>query len=191
MEKIKIHIGNKNYNVDVAQTEEEKEAGLQNVETLSENEGMLFVFEEEDHRDFWMVDTFIPLDIIFIDEELNVISVKQGTPQTEDYISEDNAMYVLEVNVDSGIKSGDELEFVSDKEISNKMYILDSNGESQMELDGGERIFSRNNTKILIKFAKKADVTKKDNDYKALGKRVIKFINLQDSRPSEYVESKK
>lgn len=191
MEKIKIHIGNKNYNVDIAQTEEEKEVGLQNVETLLENEGMLFTFEEEDHRDFWMVDTLIPLDIIFINEDLIVISVKQGEPKSEEYISEDNTMYVLELNINSGVEKGDELEFVSDKDVDSKMYIVGLDGNPQMELDGGERIFSRENTKTLIKFAKKADVTNNDNDYKALGKRVIKFINQQDSRPAEFVESKK
>lgn len=41
-----------------------------------------------------------------------------------------------------------------------------------MQLDGGERIFSRPNTKILIKFAKKAAATENDNDYKALGKNI-------------------
>lgn len=191
MEELKISIASKEYTVKLAVTEEEHETGLQNIETLPENEGMLFIFEEPEHRDFWMVDTLIPLDIIFIDEDLNVISVKQGEPKSEEYISEDNAMYVLELNINSGVEKGDELEFISDKDVNNKMYIVGLDGNPQMELDGGERIFSRENTKILIKFAKKADATNNDNDYKALGKRVIKFINQQDERPAEYVEPKK
>jgi hypothetical protein len=46
-----------------------------------------------------------------------------------------------------------------------------------MELEGGERIFSRKNTKVLIKYAKKAYKTKEDKDYKALGKRLFKFLH--------------
>ena len=59
-----------------------------------------------------------------------------------------------------------------------------------MELEGGERIFSRPNTKTLIKFAKKAVSTGNDNDYKKLGDRLFKFLQVQDSNPAEYVESK-
>lgn len=46
MEEIKIKIASKTYNVKVAQTEDERETGLQNVKELPENSGMLFVFEE-------------------------------------------------------------------------------------------------------------------------------------------------
>ena len=45
-------------------------------------------------------------------------------------------------------------------------------------------------TKTLIKFAKRAYSTNNDNDYKALGKRVFKFIQVQDSNEPEFVESK-
>ena len=138
-----------------------------------------------------MKDTQIPLDIVFIDEDLTVISVHQGVPESSEMITESNVAFVLEVNQGSGIKTGDELEFSSDKKIDkNKMHVLDINGESQMELDGGERIFSRNHTKTLIKFAKKASVTQNDNDYKTLGKRVFKFLQTQSETPSEYVKSK-
>ena len=138
-----------------------------------------------------MKDTLIPLDIVFIDEELTVISVAKGQPETEDAHIEDNVAYVLEVNQNSGIKSGDELEFESNKKVDkSKMLVLDSEGNPQMQLDGGERIFSRPNTKILIKFAKKAVATENDNDYKALGKRIFKFLQVQENTPAEYVQSK-
>lgn len=139
-----------------------------------------------------MKDTLIPLDIIFIDEDMNVISVHKGEPESEELITEQNVMYVLGVNEDSGIKSEDELEFISENKIkSDKMHVLDSDGNSQMELDGGERIFSRKNTKTLIKFAKKASITHNDNDYKQLGKRVFKFLEEQSNNTPEYVQSKK
>lgn len=191
MKSTEITIGSKKYTVVIAQTDEQREKGLQGVTNLSENEGMLFIFDEPSEVSFWMKDTLIPLDIIFIDEEMTVISVHQGVPNNENLITENNVSYVLEVNPKSGIESGDELEFSSSNEINkNKMHVLDVDGNTQMELEGGERIFSRVNTKILIKFAKKAAVTQNDNDYKALGKRVFKFLQVQTETDPEYVQSK-
>ena len=75
---MKIEIGDKEYNVEVARTEEEKVKGLQEKESLGEDEGMLFVYDEPQEIAFWMKDTAIPLDIVFMDEDGEVISVKQG-----------------------------------------------------------------------------------------------------------------
>jgi len=167
MKKIKIQIANKVYEVELAETEQQQEEGLQGRSELKENAGMLFIFDENESRSFWMKDTEIPLDVIFIN--------------------------VLELNQDSGVKVGDELDFEPEnKKIkkTDKMLVLDSGGEVQMELDGGERIFSRAHTKTLIKFAKKAATTNNENDYKALGKRMFKFLQVQSETDPEYVESK-
>ena len=53
---------------------------LQGKTSLASDEGMLFIYEEPDTVAFWMKDTDIPLDIVFIDEDEEVISVKQGIP---------------------------------------------------------------------------------------------------------------
>lgn len=191
MKQVKIEVGLKQYNVSIAETDEEKEIGLQDIENLPEDEGMLFVFNEPDEVSMWMKDTKIPLDIIFIDEDLNVISVHEGTPNSEELITEQNVLYVLELNKNSGVKETDELDFISDTSVkSDKMIVLDANGKPQMKLDGGERIFSRPNTKVLIKFAKKAFATNNDKDYKALGKRVFKFLKVQNESEDQYVELK-
>lgn len=184
---MKITINDKEYDVKVATTEEEREKGLQGVTTLADNEGMLFIFDEPDEVSFWMKDTEIPLDIIFIDEDQEVMQVSQGVPNSEEPITCDNTAYVLEVNQGSGIKVGDSLELDSDKE-GPVMQVLNQDGSVQMELWGSERIFSRKNTKILIKKAKKADMTKADADYKALGKYIFKCIKVQDERAPEYVQ---
>jgi len=64
-------------------------------------------------------------------------------------------MYVVELNANSKVKEGDELEFLDDtKEYT--MKVLAPDGSTQMNLKGGERIFSRKNTKVLIRQAKKA-----------------------------------
>lgn len=191
MKEIKIEIGSKEYTVKLAESDEDHDKGLQGITELPENKGMLFIFSEPDEISFYMKDTHIPLDIIFIDEEMNVISVHEGVPESEDLITEQNVMYVLELNKDSGVKEGDELEFEPDNKLkSNKMHVLDAEGNSQMELVGGERIFSRTHTKTLIKFAKKAAITNNDNDYKALGKKMFKFLQVQSETTPEYVKSK-
>ena len=191
MKETTIRIGDKTYKVKLAETEEQHMKGLQDITELPEDEGMLFIFNEPDEISFWMKDTKIPLDIIFINEDLEVISVYQGIPESEEFMTENNVNFVLEVNQNSGIKVGDELEFSPESKVDmNKMQVLDSDGNAQMELEGGERIFSRQNTKTLIKFAKKANATQKDNDYKALGKRIFKFLETQTKNKPEYVELK-
>lgn len=189
---MKIEIGDKEYNVEVARTEEEKIKGLQEKESLGENEGMLFIYDEPQELAFWMKDTAIPLDIVFIDEDGEVISVQQGQPYDETLLEEDGVMYVLEVNQNSGIQPGDELDIEEDDDDKQSvMKVLAPDGSTQMELEGGERIFSRKNTKTLIKMAKRAYSSELDKDYKALGKKVFKYLHIQDTNTPEYVDTPK
>lgn len=189
---MKIEIGDKEYNVEVARTEEEKIKGLQEKESLGENEGMLFIYDEPQELAFWMKDTAIPLDIVFMDEDGEVISVKQGQPYDETLLEEDGVMYVLEVNQNSGIQPGDELDIEDDDDDKQPvMKVLAPDGSTQMELEGGERIFSRKNTKTLIKMAKRAYSSELDKDYKALGKKVFKYLHIQDTNTPEYVDTPK
>ena len=183
-----IRIGNKEYNVKEVTTPEDKAKGLSGVESLPEDEGMLFIFDPPEDVKFWMKDTLIPLDIIFINEDQEVVKVHQGIPNDETLIEVPNITYVLEVNANSGIKVGDELELEEDAPI---MKVLAQDGSEQYSLWGEERIFSRKNTKVLVRKAKKADQSKLDKDYKALGKYMFKCINIQDNREPEYVDSPK
>lgn len=190
MKQQKIEIEGKVYKVKVAEKPEEYDDGLMGVKELSDDEGMLFPFDDQDVRDFWMKDTLIPLDIIFINRRNEVTKIITGVPESEDIISGD-AKYVLELKGNSGIKLEDEVEFdVEDDEDDDniKMFVIGIDGNSLMTLKGGERIFSRKDTKKLVKFAKKAYETKSDSDYKALGKRVFKFLEIQDNNTPEYVE---
>ena len=182
---ITIKIGNKTYKVQVARTDEERMKGLQDITKLPQDEGMLFVYDEPRKVGYWMKDTKIPLDIIFINEDEEVISVKQGTPMSEEMLQEDNVAYVLEVNTDSGIKKGDELEFESES----AMQVLAPDGSVQMHLDGGERIVSRKQTLILLRRAIQAYNSKDDKDYKKLGKYMFKVLKGQNERPPEYVDA--
>ena len=192
MERVKINIGNKTYNCQVAKTEEEKRRGLQNIEYLAPDEGMLFIWNEEDTREMWMKDTKIPLDQIAINDDDEVVMVYQAQPESETLIPFPNAKYILEVNQNSGITEGDDFE-IDDSEDMNEyvMKILAPDGTTQMFLKGGERIVSRRESRILIKKAKKAELNK-NSDYdrycKALGKYMFKVLKTQDSREPEYVQ---
>lgn len=188
-----LKIGDKSYLVHISYTQQEKNQGLQQATKLDDNEGMLFVYDEPQDVSFWMKNTIIPLDIIFINEDEEVISVKQGTPMSEEPITESNVQYVLEVNQNSGVQEGDELEMEDEESEDDlqKMKVLAPDGTVQMELEGGERIVSRRETKILIKKAKKAYKSKDDKDYKALGRYIFKVFNKQDNREPEYVDSPK
>lgn len=187
-----IEIGNKKYKVQEARTEEEKEKGLQGVTELPEDEGILFYFDPPEDVSMWMKDTLIPLDIVFINDDEEVVYVGEGVPNTETQMTIQNVAYVLEVNSGSGIQEGDELDFEEeDEDDAPVMKVLAQDGSTQMDLWGGERIFSRKNTVVLIRKAKKANMSKDDKDYKALGRYMFKCIKGQDERPPEYVESPK
>lgn len=193
MDKRKITIGNKSYNVSIAKNEEDQIKGLQGVHTLPEDEGILFVFEESGDVGFWMKDTLIPLDIIYINDDDEVISVEQGIPGDETILEHSDVKYVLEVNKDSGIKVGDELDIEDEEDSESEiigMYVIGPKGEIQMEVDGKERIFSIEHTKTIIKLSKKAYKSKLDSDYIKLGKKIFKYIEKQDNRADDFVEIK-
>lgn len=190
MKQCKIEIGDKEYSVRIAVTDQEQSDGLKNIDKLFDNEGMLFVFDKEDQVSMWMEDTTIPLDVIFIDEDYNVVKVQQGVPKSKELITSDNTKYVLEVNAGSGIKIGDELDYDEDDEEEVPMLVIGNKGKIQVELTGGERIFSRPNSKTIAKMAKKAYKTKEDKDYRALGKKIFKYIDVHNNQKEDFVEIK-
>ena len=192
MERVIINIGNKTYKCQVAKNEEDRQKGLQGVEHLPVDEGMLFVWEDEGTREMWMKDTKIPLDQIAINDDDEVVLVYTAQPEDETLVPFMNAKYILEVNAESGIVEGDEFE-IDDSDDLNKyvMKVLAPDGSTQMYLQGGERIVSRKETRTLIKKAKKA-YANKGGDYdrycKSLGKYMFKILKGQDTREPEYVQ---
>ena len=186
-----IKLGGQEYDIFIAKSEEQKKQGLQNFESLPSDEGMLFVINETNPVEtfFHMHNVPFPLDLVFMDDEFKVLDVKRGNP--EDDKIEGIASYVLEVNANSGIKKGDEADLDDDDSTKYVMKVLGPTGEVQMHLESGERIVSRKETKILIKKALKANYSKEDKDYKALGKYIFKVLKGQNERPAEYVESPK
>lgn len=104
-------------NAEIADDKQEQANGLMFREKLNKNEGMLFVFENEEYQTFWMKNTLIPLDMIFIDENFEIVDIKNAVPCKEEpcalYKSSKPAKYVLEVNSNfaekNGINAGDKI----------------------------------------------------------------------------------
>lgn len=199
MKELIIEIADKEYKVLVAESEEERERGLSNVESMDDNEGMLFIMPEgQGQVVFNTAEMEFDIDLVFIDQNDEVYNIVLGKAHSKEPIistpegENGRTKYVLEVNANSGIQIGDELDFededdnISEEEID-QMYILGSDGNPQMDLVGGERIVSRLETKQLIKKAKKANKEKTENAYKKLGKYMFKILEKQDKRKPEYV----
>jgi len=101
--------------VALAQTEQERNTGLMDVRQMPFDTGMYFLFDDEAPRSFWMVNTPLPLDILFIDRNHRIVRIHTRTvPFSERPIrSEVPARYTLEVNAG----------FVSEHDIREGMYV--------------------------------------------------------------------
>ncbi len=84
--------------VEIARTPNERAEGLMYREDLPDGTGMIFLFDDSQIRSFWMQNTYIPLDIAYMDAGLSVVDIQAMTPlTTEGYESAAPAMFALEV----------------------------------------------------------------------------------------------
>lgn len=194
MDKVIVNIGNKIYNCQLAKTEEDRRKGLMDVDYLAPDEGMLFEFDEEGTHEFWMKNTPLELTQISINDDDEVEYVYQAIPNDETLVPFKNCKYLLEVNRTTEIQKGDEFE-IDDSDDLNKyvMKVLAPDGTTQMNLQGGERIFSRISTRKMIKQAKKANSVREDEILferacRKLGKICLKELYAQNHRDQEYVK---
>ena len=104
--EVKITIDNYNYYLETAQTPTERQIGLSNRQSLCLNCGMLFVFPRQKVHTFWMKDTFIPLDIIWLDKNFKVVKIATvlETNSEKLYANKDKAKYVIELNANEVFK---------------------------------------------------------------------------------------
>lgn len=83
---------------EVARTADERAQGLMYRESLAKGKGMLFVFQDSQIRSFWMKNTFIPLDIAYLDAGFKIVDIKAMEPEsTTSLPSALPAMFALEV----------------------------------------------------------------------------------------------
>jgi uncharacterized protein len=88
------------FDIEISQIPEEREQGLMYRKSMTDKQGMLFMFEYPEPQSFWMRNTYISLDIIYLNEKLEVVSIqKNAAPQSEKPLpSGKPAQYVLEIN---------------------------------------------------------------------------------------------
>jgi len=114
--KTEVKVGEQSFVCEVAVTESQRKKGLMFRETLAKNTGMLFDLQEEKNSGFWMKNTLIPLDIIWIGSDKKVLDVITATPckaePCEIIQSKSPARWILEINAGEFQGDiGDQVEF--------------------------------------------------------------------------------
>lgn len=118
---LKIRINNEVILAEVADTAEKRKTGLMNRDDLEDGSGMLFIFNDDTVPNFWMKNTLIPLDMIFISADKTINHIEKNVPpcppETDcpNYSSPYTTQYVLEVPGGycerKNFKNGDLVEF--------------------------------------------------------------------------------
>ena len=116
LQKLPLYLNQKEIWVQVAKTAEERAKGLMGRLQLPQDEGMLFIFEEENYHSFWMKNTRIPLSIAFIDREGKIVKITDMEPfSLESHGPPCPIRYALEMKQGwfstNGIRMGDVMTF--------------------------------------------------------------------------------
>jgi uncharacterized protein len=101
--------------VEIAQTQGERQRGLQFRRFLKSDEGMLFIFDTSGRHSFWMKNTWIPLDVIWMDDERRIVYIEHNVPPCDidpcpRYAPDKFAFYVLEINAGVANRLGIQLD---------------------------------------------------------------------------------
>ena len=100
------------FSVGIAETDALHEKGLMYCKKMEKDQGLFFIFDNDQQRFFWMKNTTIELAVIFIDRDFNVVSVRRGVPLSKTTLpSVKPVRYVLELNWEAGksILPGDKI----------------------------------------------------------------------------------
>ena len=98
LERVPVIIGGERFMVEVARTEEQKRQGLMHRKSLGAREGMIFVYESDQHLGFWMKNTSIPLTLAFLSRDGEILQTEDLKPHSlKSVVSERAARYALEL----------------------------------------------------------------------------------------------
>lgn len=112
---INVSVKDKNLSLELAETFEERNKGLMFRKSLCQDCGMIFKFESPRVVNFWMKNTFIPLDIAYINERGQILAIEALQPLSEISVpSPDYVLYAWEMNQNwfnnNNIEVGDQVE---------------------------------------------------------------------------------
>jgi uncharacterized membrane protein (UPF0127 family) len=114
-----VELKGQRFSIEIAETDAAREHGLMDRESMPQDHGMLFVFQDDQPRAFWMKNCKFPQDMLFFDADRKLISIQHDVPAcTADpcprYSSGAPARYVLELNAGQarklGVAPGDEMQ---------------------------------------------------------------------------------
>jgi uncharacterized membrane protein (UPF0127 family) len=104
---VSMTIGTQRFTIEVANTDKTMKQGLMFRQSMPADRGMIFVFPDERVRDFWMKNTLIPLDILYLDSAGTVVSIHQMKPHDETPVSSDHpAQFAIELNEGAAARCG-------------------------------------------------------------------------------------
>lgn len=111
MPRMELTAGFYRIDAEVAANQKNRMQGLMHRRSMQPNEGMIFVFTQEDRHCMWMRNTFLPLSVAFLDSEGRILNIEDMEPQTEDnHCASAPARFALEMNkgwfAGKGIKPG-------------------------------------------------------------------------------------
>ncbi len=107
--------------IEIADSDYDRQLGLMKRKSMQEKQGMLFIFPDEEIKSFWMRNTFISLDMIFVNSKKEIVTIHKNTRTLSDqsYPSSAPAVYVLEVVAgftnNYNIKEGDKISWMDTK----------------------------------------------------------------------------
>jgi len=110
-----VTIGKKTYTLEIAARTAEQEHGLMQRDSMPSDHGMIFVFPDRQMRNFWMKNTRIPLDILYLDSDGSIVSIHHMDPYKLDGVPSGlPAQYAIELNAgqaaEAGVKVDDTLQ---------------------------------------------------------------------------------
>lgn len=110
-QEVPVKIKNKTFSLEVARTPAQQSRGLMYRSNLCPSCGMLFIFNQEGIYPFWMKNTPLPLDIIWLSQNGTVVDIKNGQPQDTTLLTNSKpAKYVIETNPNTtNLKIGDKI----------------------------------------------------------------------------------
>jgi uncharacterized membrane protein (UPF0127 family) len=200
----KVQIGPIEFSIKFLYTDTQRRQGVKGMSKLKRNEGVALLYHAPTLVTITMKDVKYDLGIIFVRDDI-VVGVALGTSDGSDIEFNKPVDVVYEVlpNKAMMISIGDEVKLFGKKTKSGKILpanpnivikentaaVLDEDGNVQHILRGRETVFSRKDTDKLIELAELAETTGDDDDYKKLGKAVMRMLNKQQANTPEYAKN--